>query len=235
MRQLFRRLWYRWIGSAFVTGVVVLLPVVITVMIMGWAGTQLVYLVGPQTLIGGVLRSVGFHLVTDPTIATVVGWALVLLTIWTLGLFIQSTARHQFDTMFHTVMHRIPLIGTVYKPVAHVVGLLSREAQEDLQGMSVVFCTLREGNGTGFLGLLASPEPYRFREQDCLLVYIPTAPIPMTGGLMFVPVPTVTKVAISVDDLMKLYFSLGTLSFQVMPDQYRPSKTPTDIRPEAIA
>ena len=42
MRQLFRWLWYRWIVSAFVTGVVVLLPVVITVMIMGWAGTQFV-------------------------------------------------------------------------------------------------------------------------------------------------------------------------------------------------
>jgi hypothetical protein len=37
-----------------------------------------------------------------------------------------------------------------------------------------------------------------------------------------------------VDDLMKLYFSLGTLSSQVMPDQYRTSKAPTDVRPEAI-
>jgi uncharacterized membrane protein len=181
-----------------------------------------------------VLREVGLQLVTDPTIATVIGWTLVLLTIWSLGLLIQSTARHQFDTMFHTVMHRIPLIGTIYKPVAHVVGLLSREAQEDLQGMSVVFCTLGEGNGTGFLGLLASSELFRIREQDCLLVYIPTAPIPMTGGLVFVPAATVTKVSMSVDDLMKLYFSLGTLSSQVIPASYRASKAPTDARSEAI-
>ena len=234
MRQLFRRLWYRWIGSAFVTGVLVLLPVVITVMIMGWAGTQLVHLVGPQTLIGSLLRGLGLHLVTDPTIATAIGWALVLITIWTLGLFIQSTARHQFDTMFHTVMHRIPLIGTIYKPVAHVVGLLSREAQEDLQGMSVVFCALGEGNGAGFLGLLASSEQYRLREQDCLLVYIPTAPVPMTGGLVFVPAPAVTRVTMSVDDLMKLYFSLGTLSSQVMPAQYHTSKATAGTSPEAL-
>jgi hypothetical protein len=79
---------------------VVLLPVVITVMIMRWAGTQLVHLAGAQTRIGGALRSVGLQLVTDPTITTVVGWMLVLLTIWTLGLFIQATARHQFDAMF---------------------------------------------------------------------------------------------------------------------------------------
>jgi uncharacterized membrane protein len=208
-------------------------------MIMGWVGAQLVHLVGPQTFIGGVLRSVGLQLVTDPIIATVVGWTLVLLTIWTLGLFIQSTARHQFDAMFHTVMHRIPLIGTIYKPVAHMIGLLSREGQEDLQGMSVVFCAMGESSGAGFLGLLASSEPFRIREQNCLLVYIPTAPVPMTGGLVFVPAPAVTKVAMSVDDLMKLYFSLGTLSSQVMPDQYRTSeatiKAATSTKSETVA
>ena len=88
MRQLFRRLWYRWIGSAFVTGIVVLLPVVITVMILGWVGTQIVHLVGPQTLIGVVLREVGLQLVTGPSHATVIGWTLVLLTIWSLRLLI---------------------------------------------------------------------------------------------------------------------------------------------------
>jgi uncharacterized membrane protein len=234
MQQLFRRLWYRWIASAFVTGALVLLPVVVTVMIMGWVGAQLVHLIGPQTLIGGVLRDVGLQLVTDPTIATLIGWMLVLLTIWTLGLFIQSTARHQFDTMFHTVMHRIPLMGTIYKPVAHVVGLLTREAQEDLQGMSVVFCALGEGRGAGCLGLLASSEAFRIGEQDCLLIYIPTAPVPMTGGLVFVPAPAVTKVAMSVDDLMKLYFSLGTLAPQVIPAQYHTSKAATGARPETL-
>jgi uncharacterized membrane protein len=130
-------------------------------------------------------------------------------------------------------MHRIFLMGTLYKPVAHVVGLLSREGQEDLQGMSVVFCSLSEGNGAGFVGLFASPEPFRIREQDCLLVYPPNAPIPMIRGLMFVPASTVTKVAMSVDDPMKLYLSLGTLSSQVMPDQYRTSKAATGVRLEA--
>jgi uncharacterized membrane protein len=76
-------------------------------------------------------------------------------------------------------------MGTLYKPVAHVVGLLSREGQEDLQGMSVVFCSLSEGNGAGFLGLFASPEPFRIREQDYLLVYTPTAPIPIADPVKF--------------------------------------------------
>jgi uncharacterized membrane protein len=125
-------------------------------------------------------------------------------------------------------------MGTIYKPVAHVVGLLTREAQEDLQGMSVVFCALGEGRGAGFLGLLASAEAFRIGEQDCLLVYIPTAPVPMTGGLVFMPASAVTRVAMSVDDLMKLYFSLGTLASQVIPTQYHTSKVTTGARPEAF-
>jgi uncharacterized membrane protein len=55
----------------------------------------------------------------------------------------------------------------------------------------------------------------------------------MIRGLMFVPASTVTKVAMSVDDPMKLYLSLGTLSSQVMPDQYRTSKAATGVRLEA--
>ena len=49
------------------------------------------------------------------------------------------------------------------------------------------------------------------------------------------PAPTGTKMAISVDDLMKVYFSLRTLSSQVMPAQYRTSTSATDTRPEALA
>lgn len=233
MKQCISRLGYRWMFSAFVTGVFALLPVVITVMIMGWVGRKLVDMLGSQTMIGRMLREVGFQLVTDPTVATLVGWALVLLGIWTLGVFIQSTTRHRFDTMFHTLMHRIPIVGTIYKPVSQVIGLLNREAQEDVQQMSVVFCTFGEpGGGAGVLGLLASPERFRIGTQDYRLLFIPTAPIPMTGGLLFVPAHAVTKAEISVDDMLKIYFSLGILSPQIMPAQVQMTASERPVRLE---
>jgi uncharacterized membrane protein len=221
MKQLLGRLWYRWMRSAFVTGVFACLPIVMTVMIMGWVGQKLVALVGPQALIGGLLRGIGLHLVTDPAVATMVGWFLVLLGMWALGIFIQATTRHRLDTLFHSLMHRIPIVGAVYKPVSQVVGLLNREAPEDLQQMSVVFCTFGAPGGAGMLGLLASPERFRIQTQDYRLIFLPTAPLPMTGGLVFVPVQYVTKAEMSVDDLLKLYCSLGILSSQVLPAPYR--------------
>jgi uncharacterized membrane protein len=50
---------------------------------------------------------------------------------------------------------------------------------------------------------------------------MPAAPLPMSGGLVFVPVETVRKVDMSAEQLMRLYLSMGILSPQLMPDAYR--------------
>lgn len=141
--------------------------------------------------------------------------------IWTLGAFIQSTARHRLDDMFHAVVHHIPLIRAIYKPIAQAVQLLRRDTQEGMQGMSVVFCVFGESGSAGCLGFLVTPEPFFLRDRDYYLIYIPTSPIPTSGGLLFMPEDAITRVDIGADEVMKIYFSLGVLSSQVIPPQYR--------------
>jgi uncharacterized membrane protein len=123
--------------------------------------------------------------------------------------------------MFHVVVHHIPLIGAIYKPISQVVKLLHRETQEDMQGMSVVFCAFGGHGSAGCIGFLATPERFRMHDRDYRPIYIPTSPIPTSGGLIFVPDHAITKVDMSADDVMKIYFSLGVLSSQVIPPQYR--------------
>jgi uncharacterized membrane protein len=41
------------------------------------------------------------------------------------------------------------------------------------------------------------------------MVYIPTSPVPMTGGLLFVPVDSIRPVDMSVESLMSIYLSMG--------------------------
>lgn len=73
MQYFLRQLWSRWILSTFMTGALALLPIVMTVVIMGWVGNTLVGLLGPWTFIGGVLRAIGLQFVTNSTVATVMG------------------------------------------------------------------------------------------------------------------------------------------------------------------
>ena len=68
-----------------------------------------------------------------------------------------------------------------------------------------------------FLGLLPSNDIYRFNEQDCHVVYLPSAPMPMTGFNMFIPINRVTRVDMDVEALMQIYFSLGVMTSSVVP------------------
>ena len=58
--------------------------------------------------------------------------------------------------------------------------------------------------------------------SECLACYIPTSPVPMSDGIVFVQVAKVMNVDTSVEDLMQIYFSLGVMAPKVVPEQYQP-------------
>ncbi len=64
------------------------------------------------------------------------------------------------------------------------------------------------------LGLLSTNEPVRVGELDYLAVLVPTAPVPVGGGLLYVPSDWVTPAAIGIDGLTSIYVSMGITSKQ---------------------
>ena len=67
-----------------------------------------------------------------------------------------------------------------------------------------------------------SLRPRPLRRPDCHIIYLPTSPVPMTGGILFVPVEACTKVDMTAEEVMRVYFSLGILASQVVPEANRP-------------
>ena len=62
------------------------------------------------------------------------------------------------------------------------------------------------------LALLTSPRLHDFGQGPRYLILIPTAPVPVGGGLLFVEPSRVKPVpSMGVDDLAKLYVTMGTL------------------------
>jgi len=222
-RLLGQAIWSRGILGTFAAGMFVILPFVLTIAIIGWIGTWVVALIGPGSSLGNALRSLGLWYVADPTVAEVIGWVLVLVGIWALGLVVKSTTRARISEGFDSVMGRIPLVGSVYRPVSQVVGLLRKDGEADVRAMTVVYCWFGDERSGGFLALLVSPTKYRLEDRDCCLIYIPATPLPMSGGLVFVPVEKIRPLDMSVDDLMKVYLSLGVLAEQVIPAAYQPA------------
>jgi len=219
MKRVVQWAWNRGILSTFLTGLFAILPLVITMAILFWVASYIHALLNPEGIIGAPLRSIGLQFVHDEVTAWVIGLVVVLVGIWLLGLLMKSVARQRIEKWSNGVVNRIPVVKTIYSTVAQIVGMLNKQDQTDVSSMSVVFCSFGDAHGAGFLGLLASPNVYCYDGVEYHLLYLPTAPIPMYGGLILVPTERVTKIDMSVDQLLRVYLSMGILSSHLMPKE----------------
>ena len=220
MNRLVSGTWRRIVGC-FLAGLFTILPLVITIAVIGWVANFVKGLIGPESLLGGWLGSAGMSLAPtgNATLAYIIGCLFVLAAIFLLGLVVQTGIRKFLHNVVDAIMRRIPIAGSVYGAATQIVGLLEKKDDSELKGMSVVYCTFGKENGTGILALLPTPDRYPINGREFNMVYIPTSPIPMTGGLLFVPVESVKKVDMSVESLMSVYLSMGVTGPQFLIDK----------------
>jgi uncharacterized membrane protein len=81
------------------------------------------------------------------------------------------------------------------------------------------------------LALLSSPQPVEVAGRRCLAVLVPTAPVPVGGGLLYVPEDWVSPARISIEALTSLYVSMGVTSAQHLPAPAAPADQPFDRNP----
>jgi uncharacterized membrane protein len=221
MRRSLRWFWKTGVLSTFLAGLFAVLPIIITVGIMIWVGGLLKAWLGPESFVGKALFQLGLQFVTDPTVASALGWVSVLLAIWLLGALLASVGKKRIEKTFNAAVERIPLVNVLYRPITQVVDLLQRNPTDTMQGMSVVYCAFGREGGGGFLGLLISDRVYRFNGRSCQIVYVPTSPLPISGAVVFAEADSVHRVDMQVDDLLKICLSIGVMSSELIPDQYR--------------
>ena len=201
----------------FLAGVFAVLPLVITVAVVIWVVGVLGDILGPGTVLGGLLERLGLKLSTNTTLAYVFGWLVVLGAIFLLGLLVEVGAKRLILGAVDRLVNGVPLLGAVYGTSKQLVGMMEKKEDADLAGMSVVFCRFGKEPGTLFLALLPTPERFRIAGADYHAVIVPTAPVPVGGGLIFVPTDAVETADLSIDALMSIYVSMGVTGPQFLP------------------
>ena len=211
------RIWQRF-ARYFLAGVFAVLPLVITVLAVTWVISFLTSLVGPNTLLGEFLSKIGLNFVNDPRVAYVLGWLGVLTGILVLGFFVESGMKGLYARVTEAVFKRVPLIDKVYDASKQLVDMLDTQGDDKLKGMSVAFCSFGEKGGAGVLALLPTRETIPISKRDYHIVLVPQSPVPIGGGLLFVPVESVEHVEMSVDVFMSIYVSMGVTVPKMMRD-----------------
>jgi uncharacterized membrane protein len=200
----------------FLAGVFTILPVAITVAIIAWVAGLVHRLVGPGTLVGDFLRSFGLHFVSDDTLAYVLGVVIVLVVIFVIGMVAELGARSLIQRLLDAMLRRIPIVGSVYGTSKQIAGMLDQKDSAAMKSMQVVFCCFGKENGAGLLALLVSPQLYRINSRDYQIIIVPTAPVPIGGGLLFVPAEVVQPTDLSVEGLISIYVSMGITADQFL-------------------
>jgi uncharacterized membrane protein len=200
----------------FLAGVFTILPLVVTIAVVMWVADLVDKWLGPDTALGRAATSLGAQFASGDTFAYLTGWVLVLAVIFGLGVLVELGARRLVQERIDTLAARVPLLGGVYGTVRQLVGMMDKKSAAEMHGMSVVFCIFGQESGAAFLALLPTPEVFRIGEVDYYAVLIPTAPVPVGGSLLFVPVRAVKPAGISVDAFMSIYVSMGVTGPQFL-------------------
>lgn len=203
----------------FLTGLLAVLPLGATVAIVAWSVQLLYAWLGPHSLVGGLLVSIGLGVTGSEVIGYGMGLLIVLAGIFALGLLIEAGLQRGLSRAVNALVSRIPLVRNVYDLIRRFVALLAQREGDGLQSMSAVWCHFGgpENGGVAVLGLLSTPEALLIAERPCFAVLVPTAPVPVGGGLLYVPVEWVRPAEIGIEAVTSLYVSMGVTSAQYLP------------------
>ena len=216
----------------FLSGVLALLPIMVTVIVTAWVGSLLARFAGPGSLLGTIITSLGLNLSGSSTIAYFIGLGIILGIIFLLGLLVESGLRSWISNSADWLMTRIPLVSNVYDLSKRFVAIMDRGSEEDsLKSMSPVWCFFGGEGSAAVLALMPSHEPVVIGKQEYVPVLVPSAPVPFGGALIYVPAEWIRPAEGGVERLMNVYVSMGVTP----PESIPAGATPVVIEPPARA
>jgi len=196
----------------FLSGFLVLLPVAVTAALVVWLGAFIYDYVRPGSAFGYTLTTIGLGFTGSTIIAYLIGLVALVMFIFILGLIVESRLRSRFSDFIDSSMRRIPVVRNVYDLTKRFVAIVDHKDADGLKSMRPVWCFFGGPDVKGaaaVLALLPTPETVDLDGVDYLAILVPSAPVPVGGGLIYVPVSWIKPADVGVEGLMSVYVSMG--------------------------
>ena len=209
----------RHIRTTLIAGLLVVIPLVVTVVILKFAFEFF------DTLLKPLYDQ--FSDVFRPGM----GVAALVLVIYAAGLVTTQLLGRRFIELGHNLVGRIPVVSGVYRAARQATELFSKVSTDSKYG-GVVLVDF-PGNGLRSIGLVTG----RLKDRDgnpLIAVYVPTSPFPTSGFLLILPDGQVTPTDLPVEDAMKIIVSAGIVvpeRIVTNPDTFEGGPFPTGSSP----
>jgi len=188
----------------FLAGLLVFLPVVITLWFLGWV---IGLLDGLLDVLPAGLHPNTYLPFAIPGLGAIVTVGLILF----LGFLTKGVATRRFLAVWDSIFVQIPVFRGVYSAVRKLVQTFLGESQGGRQVVMIEYP--RKGIYTvGFAMGRAWPELEKKNEAPLINVFVPTTPNPTSGFYLLVPANEVSPVDMSMEEALKLITSGGLIT-----------------------
>ncbi|NVO55414.1 DUF502 domain-containing protein [Rhodobacteraceae bacterium B1Z28] len=204
--------------ASFLTGVVVIAPVWLTIWliwsVVGWIDSAVLPLIPqrfqPSEYVGINLRGVGVVIFLIFTI--LVGWIAKGILGRSLIHFAES------------LVNRMPVVRSVYSGIKQISETVFAQTERSFEKACLIQYPRRGIWAIGFVSTTARGEVAQKAETggELLSIFVPTTPNPTSGFLLFFPAEDVIMLDMSIEDAAKLVISAGL----VYPNDKDPIQPP---------
>jgi uncharacterized membrane protein len=199
------------------TGMLAALPLLGTLWLLSIVVSFFVGWLGPESSTGRLLGKLGLGVAGQEWSGYLIGLLIAVVLLLGLGALIERGLNAWLVWLVAAVVGRIPVVRTIYETIEKFVQIFARRDRNELQSMRPVWCHFGGPGGVSALGLLSSPVPILVGGKSCYAVIVPTAPVPIGGGLLFMPVEWIESTEISMEAVTSIYVSMGLTAPQFLP------------------
>ena len=187
-------------GRIFVTGLLTVLPLVLTVYFAVWLLTVMEKFFGKQVKL----------LLPDDWYRPGMGLVVAVLLIFAVGTLMHAWVFRRLFRRVELLLLRVPLVRSVYSALRELLGLFGDQKGQALQ---VVMVSLADD--THLLGFITREDcADALKGMDCkgkIAVYLPMS-YQVGGYTIFVPQDALTKIDMSREDAMRFILTAGLKS-----------------------
>ncbi|WP_129596780.1 DUF502 domain-containing protein [Anaerophilus nitritogenes] len=191
------------IRKMFVTGLLVLIPIVVTISLIGWVFNKIdsIFRIPLEKIIGFPLIGVGV--------------ILNLIIITSTGFFATNYLGKKIIYFIEKTLIKIPLVNTIYISVKQLIHTLFLKQRDAFKSAVLVQYPSKGIYTIGFITADTPIEISKNLDKDMKSIFIPTTPNPTSGMFVMIPKSDIIVLDISIEVALKLVVSGGIL----MPDQ----------------
>jgi uncharacterized membrane protein len=191
-------------SKTFLTGLITILPVVLTLYLLYWL------VVSTETALGNAIRLVLPKDLYWPGMGMIAG----LLVVFLVGVLMHAYVVQRLFAWGEQVLYHVPVIKTVYRSIRDFFDYFSPARKDEFQ--QVVAVSIGE-TGMQVIGFVTQAVPERlpedFRADDSVLVYMPLSY--MIGGyVVLMPRSAVRPLDMSMEEAMRFTLTAGVTGAQ---------------------